>query len=148
MSLLFWKKKHTGEVIAHSCYDKLPAHHKAVYERTSTKPTHEVDNSGSFGLSLLVGMETGNPMLGALAGGDFGGAMVGSMLHSENISNTDTVPDGPNYDFGGGSGDGAGASGSWDSGSSDNSSNDSSSSYDSSSSDSSSSDSSSSGSDN
>lgn len=61
-----------------------------------------------FLTSAAVAYATDSTVLGALAGGNIAGAMVGDMLNDSDNSRNDT-------DFGGGSGGGSGASGNYDS---------------------------------
>lgn len=110
MNFFFWKhnKKEQPVIIKEDCYNALPDTHKKAFARASgvTEHTHEVvKDDDDFALSMGVGMATDNIALGYLAGRSLAGAMVGEMLAEGSRDQ--------NVSFGGGSGEGAGATSSF-----------------------------------
>ena len=67
-----YKHKTTGAVISSSTFSSLPS-----YER---KHYGEVDDSGDFILSAIIGAATDSAIIGGLLGGSMTGGIVGDLL--------------------------------------------------------------------
>ena len=101
----------TGEVISEACYNRLTSKHG--WNKCIAPVTHRLDNSreGDFFVSMLVAEEAGSVAMGALAGGDVLGAVIGEELSSTPVDIT-PEPEAPS-EFEGGESGGSGASDSY-----------------------------------
>jgi hypothetical protein len=114
--LWFWKHKDSKAIIHEDCYKKLPDEHKKKFLKATTAATSThtvVEDNGNFALSMAVGMATDNIALGYVAGGSLSGAILGEMMHSHELTISDSPNPGDIGGFGGGDGGGGGAGASW-----------------------------------
>lgn len=65
----------TGEMISMTDYIALPYHQRVDFK--------EVDNSGEFITSAIIGAATGSSLLGGIMGGDIVGGIVGDLLDGD-----------------------------------------------------------------
>lgn len=89
-----WRRKHTGEVIANNCYNKVPANNKEHFEEVNedVAPTHCYEDSDD-GAGLLTAIVLGEAL---------------SEMSTDNSAVAETASD-SGTSFDGGSGDGGGA---------------------------------------
>ena len=67
-----YKNRRNGNVISSYDYHNLPSYEKSSYG--------EVDDSGDFLMSAIIGAATDSAILGGLLGGSMTGGIVGDLL--------------------------------------------------------------------
>lgn len=70
-----YKHRQTGSVISSSTYYSLPSYERADYG--------EVNDSGDFLTSTVIGAVTDSAILGGLLGGSITGGIVGDLLDGD-----------------------------------------------------------------